>query len=222
MCGRYNLSATPDALEAFYDELGGFYRPWTARYNIAPGQNVPVIVMHHGARVLTEMHWGLIPHWAKDRRIGYRMINARSETVFEKPAFRTLIRQSRCLIPATGWYEWQQGADGHKQPFHIQLPAQQPFAFAGLWTRWQAADGEAINSCSILTTQAHADIAQLLERMPIAFTAVQQPDWLNPAVTEAGEIRTLMVSTQAHYTAYPVSSYVNKTANGGQDCIVGV
>ena len=220
MCGRYNLTIGEDSLQDFYDTLGGsFYKMGGPRYNIAPGQSVPVVVMRRGIRELRPMHWGLIPSWAKDKRIGYKMINARSETAHTKPSFRVPIRKARCLIPATGWYEWQKQTDGTKQPFNIHLPHDKPFAFCGLWARWEPEGAEPIESCTILTTEAHKAIKGLHERMPVVLQAKYREKWLDPANTHAADLLGLMQQTETEYTAYRVSPMVGKPANNGPECV---
>jgi putative SOS response-associated peptidase YedK len=220
MCGRYNLTIGADSLQDFYDTLGGgFYKMSGPRYNIAPGQAVPVVVMHEGQRVLKSMHWGFIPHWAKDKNVGYKMINARSETAHTKPAFRVAIRKSRCLIPATGWYEWQKRADGTKQPFNIHLPHDTPFAMAGLWTHWQPEGGDPIHSCTILTTSAVKALSGLHERMPVILKPDYRAKWLDPNNTHADDLLQLMQNTETNYMAYAVSTMVNKPANDGPECV---
>jgi putative SOS response-associated peptidase YedK len=218
MCGRFSLTFTSRDLREYFD-LGNEL-PLAPRYNIAPSQNVATIRRENGARVLRELHWGLIPFWAKDRKIGYRTINARAETAHKSPSFRAAFRSRRCLVPANGFYEWDK-AGGTRQPYFIHLVDNKPMAFAGLWERWQEkAQDAVVESCTILTTDANDFMARLHNRMP----AILQPDdfdlWLDPKVQQVERLRPLLKPAASGILAiYPVSSYVNKATHEGAECL---
>lgn len=177
------------------------------RYNIAPGQDIPVVTRNTGGREISAMRWGLIPHWAGDEKIGYKMINARAETVNEKPAFKSSFRRRRCLIPASGFYEWKR--DGKvKQPVLITLPGQRLFAFAGIWEHWDAPDGRTVYSCSIITTEAAKKVAHIHNRMPVMLTGEKEYEtWLS--LDEPPVLRHLMQPYGGELQIYPVSTRVN-------------
>jgi putative SOS response-associated peptidase YedK len=175
MCGRYTLTAEAETLQrAFQLETVEGYTP---RYNIAPTQHVPIIT-HEQRRALTWVRWGLIPSWAKDPSIGATLINARAETLDEKPSFRESFRRRRCLIPADGFYEWAK-AGAQKRPHYIYRPGRALFAFAGLWDAWKNPQGEWVRSCTIVTTDPNDLIRPLHHRMAVMFTPEQADAWLD-------------------------------------------
>ena len=217
MCGRFYLDVPADELMSHFGlELAPALEP---RYNIAPSQSVPVILNGARGRELRMLRWGLIPFWAKDEKIGYRTINARAETVDSKPAFRAAFRHRRCLIPASGFYEWQVGADG-KQPYCIH-PRQRPlFAFAGLYEHWQDGTGKVVDSCTILVTQANDRIQPVHDRMPVILSAEHYPAWLDPQTKDPALLKPLLKSAPAEEIAlYPVSKRVNSPRNDDVGCI---
>lgn len=176
MCGRYTFTQLPENETVNPDGVDtGWLRP---RYNVAPTNYCPVFPAQDPERAYL-YRWGLIPHWAQDEKIGYRMINARSETVHEKPAFRTALAHGRCLVWADGFYEWQKRGKA-KQPFRITLASGAPFLMAGLSARWQAPDGQVIHSFTILTTTPNALMADLHDRMPVILSAQGARQWLDP------------------------------------------
>lgn len=211
MCGRYELHAHPAAIAlAFGLDV---VPPLAPRYNIAPMQDVPVVrVNAAGARELAMVRWGLVPRWAKDASIGAKMINARGETLKEKPAFRTAYRRHRCLVPADGFYEWQFGPDGKsKRPMRIAMADGATFAFAGLAERWLAPDGEPLDTCTIVTTEANGLIRALHERMPVIVPPAAYARWLDPAT---GDPADLVASYPAGAMRFhPVSTRVNAVRN---------
>lgn len=224
MCGRYTLTHELDALV----ECFGFTAPETElnpRYNIAPGQEAPVVVWDPeggggiGARRLRLMRWGLVPFWARDASIGARMINARAETAAEKPAFRQAMRRRRCLIPASAFYEWRKQPEG-KQPYAIRFRDRRPFAFAGLWERWEPAGDEPLESCTILTTAPNALVEPLHDRMPVILDPSRYDDWL-----ASGELATelreglLVPHPPSDMEAFPVSRRVSNPANDDPACL---
>ncbi len=226
MCGRFILTASPDVLA----EQVGLEPGWAAavggvpaRYNIAPSQ--AVLVFRNAAeeqgefRQATRLRWGLIPFWAKDAKIGYRMINARSETVADKPAFRAPFRHRRCLIPADGFYEWQKQGKT-RQPFCIRMQDEAPFAIAGLWERWQGPDGEDIESCTVLTCEPNALLQPIHDRMPVILQADDFERWLDPELQRARDLLPLIRPADPKtMKAYPVSTRVNSPKADGPDCI---
>lgn len=178
------------------------------RYNIAPTQSV-IVVGDDGKRYLKQMKWGLIPSWAKDPSIGNRMINARVETLAEKPAFRAALKKRRCLIPADGFFEWQK-LGKVKQPVRIVLKSREPFGFAGLWEHWTSPEGEEVLSCTIITTEANEVLRSIHNRMPVILMQVAESIWLDPQVQEPEKLLPLLrqyPSDQMEF--YPVSREVN-------------
>jgi len=192
-----------------------------ARYNIAPMQDVPIIRRGPtGLRELVEVRWGLVPRWAKDPAIGNRMINARAETLAEKPSFRTALKRHRCLLPADGFYEWKQTPSGGKQPIHIGMKDGAPFAFAGLFERWLSPAGEVLDTCTIITTQSNALLAPLHDRMPVIVAPDAFDRWLDVANEDTAELFTPYPAEAMTY--YPVSPRVNSVRNDDAKLIVRV
>ena len=208
MCGRYTLIMLADIQRLF---------PWLskspdhggARYNIAPSQSVAAITDGDPGH-LQSLHWGFIPHWAKDPAIGNRMINARAETLAEKPAFRDAFRSRHCVIPADGFYEWRRDAAGAKTPMHIRLKSGKCFGFAGLWEDWHDDDGHAIRSCTIITTRANALLKDIHDRMPVILRESDWSRWLGPSTDPAKDFADILAPFPAdEMEAYPVSPAVN-------------
>ncbi|MBI4504596.1 MAG: SOS response-associated peptidase, partial [Chloroflexi bacterium] len=195
---RFDLS--PQEIATATERLGPLFRP---RYNIAPSQPVLTIVAD-GAEV---MRWGLIPGWAKDPSIGDRMINARAETVAEKPSFRHALRRKRCVVLADGFYEWRKDATGRKLPFCIALEDEAPFAFAGLWDAWRDLEGQVIRSCTIITTTPNALMASIHDRMPVILLPEAEALWLDQRVDDPARVLPLLAPYPAeHMRAWEVSS----------------
>lgn len=218
MCGRYSLYLTyRDLLEIFGLDENGSFEP---RFNIAPSQDIPAIRKDGNGRRLVLLHWGLIPFWAKDAKIAFRTINARSETVHKMPSFRTAFRQRRCLVPASGFFEWKR--EGKiKQPFHIRRRDGQAMAFAGLWEYWEdPKDKTVIESCSILTTRANEEISQIHDRMPVILEPEDLDLWLDPGEHRLDKLQPLLRPAEdGQLILEPVSSYVNNPRNEGEKCI---
>jgi putative SOS response-associated peptidase YedK len=209
MCGRYELHAHPAAIALAF----GLSAPpeFAPRYNIAPMQQVPIVrVNAHGARELAMVRWGLVPRWAKDPSIGAKMINARGETVRDKPAFRTAYRRHRCLLPASGFYEWQ-AREGAKQPMHVAMLDGAPFAFAGVAERWLGPDGEPLDTCAIVTTEANALLAAVHERMPVIIAPADYAHWLDPTIADPADVIAPYDAAAMRYV--PVSTRVNAVRN---------
>ena len=219
MCGRFTLT-DPDADIAVQFGLPEI-PDIPPRYNIAPTQPVAAVRLRAGeqTRELVMLHWGLIPFWAKDPKIGARMLNARSETAAEKPSFRAAFRRRRCLVIADGFYEWQK-QNGTKQPFFIHMRDGRPFAFAGLWEHWQGPDASVIESCTLLTTEPNDFLRPVHNRMPVILNPADYELWLDPEVQEADQIQHLLHPYPAQeLDAYPVSTFVNRPANDSPTCI---
>ncbi|MCB0168708.1 MAG: SOS response-associated peptidase, partial [Anaerolineae bacterium] len=179
MCGRYSLKANAQKLAEAFVDYASVPTDMPPRYNIAPSQ--PVAVIANNDRHQVEFfQWGLIPSWAKDPKIGNRMINARSETLAEKPSFRTAYRRRRCLVLADGFYEWRRNPDKSKTPMYIQLEEQAPFAFAGLWEVWHSPQDDTILSCTILTTEPNDLMTTIHNRMPVILPRDAYAQWLDP------------------------------------------
>ena len=217
MCGRYTLS-TPGAAVAELLELG--QAPQLApRYNIAPTQESAVVRLAGGHRSLDHLRWGLVPYWASEPGIGNRMINARSETVTDKPAFRDSFRRRRCLVPADGFFEWRRTPAG-KQPYLFRLTDGGPFAFAGLWDRWVPHDGPPIESFTVLTTRANALVEAIHDRMPVILPPQHHHLWLDPRKSERTRLSALLQPLPADaMTVFPVSTAVNRSAHDEPECV---
>ena len=187
MCGRYELHTQPATIALAF----ALAHPpeIRARYNIAPTEQVPIIRLNEaGARELSQVKWGFVPFWAKDPSIGSRTINARAETVATAPAFRSAFKKTRCLIPASGFYEWQKRDGTTKQPMHIGMKDGAPFAFAGLWTTWGAKDAEQLVTCTIITGEPNELVAPIHNRMPVILAPGDFDRWLDTAAPDAGEL----------------------------------
>jgi putative SOS response-associated peptidase YedK len=220
MCGRFTLAISPDQLREAFPWLEAAEAP-PPRFNIAPSQPVAVIP-NEGERRLDYFVWGLVPSWAKDPKIGSRMINARAETVAEKPSFRAAFRRRRCLIPASGFYEWKaEPGSKRKTPHYIQLKSGQPFAFAGLWENWFSPDGSQLLSTAIITTRPNDLVVDIHNRMPVILPAAAYDAWLAPGEADPGELMPLLAPYPANeMQAYPVSTLVNNPANDSPECVL--
>ena len=217
MCGRYAQSTDPKKLaKEFKVAKVPNVEP---RYNIAPTQEVLGVSESPDGREMTFYKWGLIPSWAKDASMGARLINARSETVQEKPAFRAAFKQRRCIIPADGFYEWQR-TQGRKQPFFFRMRDERPFGFAGLWERWEGEGGQAINSCTILTTEANEVLRPVHDRMPVILHPDEYEVWLDTDVRKLDLIKEMLRPYPAEeMMGHPVSTQVNSTGSRGPELI---
>lgn len=211
MCGRYTLVHSPDQLGLIFQVEFG--RPYELRFNIAPTQHLPVIVARREARWARTMRWGLIPHWSKDEKIGARLINARSETAATLPSFRGPFQKHRCIVPASGFFEWEKTADG-KQPYYIKPKDGSVLAFAGLWDRWTASADTVIESFTILTTEPNEVVAPLHDRMPVILSHDAIDSWLHVDPRDAKTLRTLLAPCSNDLLeTHPVSRRVNRPAN---------
>ncbi|MFC3211989.1 SOS response-associated peptidase [Planomicrobium okeanokoites] len=221
MCGRFALYADYKViLERFSIEQASFdeneYEP---SYNIAPSQLIAAVVSDGNKNRLGKLKWGLIPPWAKDAKIGYKMINARSETAAEKPSFRNAFKKKRCLIIADSFYEWRKDEEG-KTPMLIKMKSEEPFAFAGLWESWESPEGEPIHSCSILTTKPNGVMASIHDRMPVILSKEAEKIWLDPNVQDIEMLESVLKPYEdGEMEAYQVSEEVNSPKNNKADLI---
>jgi putative SOS response-associated peptidase YedK len=219
MCGRYTLATQLDLLaDRFGFETGSVsYQP---RYNVAPGQDMPVVISDGGGR-LAMMRWGLVPYWAREESIGYRMINARAETLAEKPSFKKSLQSRRCLVLADGFYEWRKQLPGkRKTPMRFVLRNRRPFGFAGLWDSWRQPDGEPLRTFTIITTSANEIVRPVHDRMPVILRPEDEDLWLN-GESEGSEVLTNLLRPFAAelLEAYEVSWEVSSPSNDSPACI---
>ena len=222
MCGRFARYSLSRELERFFNAHSPDFE-LQPNYNVAPTQEIPVIVIHEDERHVKKRHWGLVPFWAKDISIGSRMINARVETVTSKPAFRAALKQRRCLIPANGFYEWK-GKAGNKQPYYFHLPSGEPFAFAGLYEVWEdkeaPSETDPYKSCTIITTDASDSVKNIHNRMPLILKPEAYDEWLDPENKEPGRIEEVLKKRSVkELKRYPVSKLVNQVGNNKRECI---
>jgi len=221
VCGRFKLTSPPAIVADVFGVDASV--ALTPRYNVAPSQNVAAIrIDASGRRTLAMLRWGLIPSWAKDPAMGNRMINARAETVAEKPAFCRAFAERRCLIVADGFYEWQRGSGGRKVPYLFSPADERPFGFAGLWEAWRRGD-ETIESCTILTTAARGVVARIHERMPLVVPSTHYAAWLARSGAAVGSddlLADLLASSPtSSFADRRVSSYVNNPRHDDPDCL---
>lgn len=225
MCGRYALlTSTPEIARIL--GLDGEWETLVPRYNVAPTQQMPVArAAKDGTIELLPMRWGLVPFWAKDTKIGNKLINARSETAAEKPSFRAALRQRRCLIPADGYFEWCKQASGDKQPYYIRSSQNSPLFFAGLWEQWRnSEDATVLLSYTILTTAAGASLEAYHHRMPVMIETGQREPWLRLPPENKRDIDALLAQQIDHsqgleFLVNPVSKAVNSPRNDDERCI---
>jgi putative SOS response-associated peptidase YedK len=216
MCGRYLFSLFQEEIAKNFNAEVHFDA--TPRYNISPGQDVAVLVLDGEERRVELFRWGLIPFWAKDIKIGYRLINAKSETIFEKPSFRVAAKNKRCLVLADGFYEWKKTED-EKIPMCIRLKSQKGFGFAGLWETWKSPKGEELKSCTIITTESNSLLETIHNRMPVIVEEKFQDLWINPEVSDKEELsKVLKPYPSEEMEAYSVSRLVNYPSNDRPEC----
>lgn len=209
MCGRFSFSPLAKILEDRFDvKTDSSYKP---RFNVAPTQKVAVIT-NNNPEIVSYLQWGLIPFWAKDKKIGNKLINARAETITEKPAFKNSFKRKRCLVLSDGFYEWKKINSKEKIPYRILMNDESLFAMAGLWDSWKDENGETIDSFTILTTTPNKLMAEIHSRMPVILPREHEKTWLGDSSPE--ELEKLLVSyPESEMTAYPVSKLVNSPAN---------
>jgi putative SOS response-associated peptidase YedK len=211
MCGRFVITSAPEALRQVF---GYIEQPnFPARYNVAPTQPIPVVIEQNGARHFRLMRWGLLPSWVKDPRKFTLLINARAETVQEKPAFRNALRRRRCLIPADGYYEWQSFGE-RKQPYFILPRAGAPMGFAGLAETWMGPNGEELDTVAIITAQATTAMSVLHHRVPVTIAPDRFGEWLDCSADDATDVMHFVTApADGTFAWHPVSMAVNKVAN---------
>jgi putative SOS response-associated peptidase YedK len=219
MCGRFTLTVSGETIADFF---GLTEVPTLApRYNVAPTQALLAVRVPapEAPRQAARLRWGLVPSWAKDPRIGNQLLNARAETAAEKPAFRTALRRRRCLIPADGFYEWQQRG-GAKQPYCFRLSDDRLFAFAGLWERWQDPSGQTLETCTVLTTEANELVRPIHDRMPVLLARNHFADWLDPNLQDSVRLLAMLRAYPAEeMRAYPVSAWVSNPRHEDSRCL---
>lgn len=219
MCGRYTITVTFEELLAYFaleETTAPFHTP---RYNVAPGQLIPAVINDGEQLRIGQLKWGLIPSWAKDAKLAYKMINARAETVHERPAYKGPFQRKRCLIPADGFYEWKATHDGGKQPMRIALHSRPIFSFAGLYDTWISPEGEKISTCTIITTEPNTLVKDIHDRMPVILPEEDEHKWL-----EHGQHPEVLHAMLKPYDvddmyAYPVSPRVGNVKNDSEECI---
>lgn len=219
MCGRFALYSDPRTLARHFGvEVPADLRP---RYNVAPTQTIPILRQEGQGRQFALARWGLIPHWAKALETGYSTINARAETVAAKPAYRSAFRYRRAIVPADGYYEWRSVPGSKaKQPYFIALRDQEPMAFAGLWERWRSPEGEDLESCSIIVTEANELMRPIHDRMPVILAPAAWAAWLDPNAKDIMALQGLLKPFPAEaMMAWPVSPRVNNPRNDGPQCL---
>jgi putative SOS response-associated peptidase YedK len=217
MCGRYVITSPPDAIRALfgYGELPNF----PPRYNVAPTQPIPIVRLADGKRTFALMRWGFIPAWVDDPKTVSLLINARGESVLDKPAFRNAMRRRRCLLPADGFYEWRAGES--RRPYFVRAKSGAPLAFAGLWETWTGPNGEELDTAAIVTTRSTRALAAIHERMPVIVAPEAFDRWLDCAVVEAEEAAALIApAPEGLLEHYEVSPAVNRVANDSAGLIV--
>ncbi len=219
MCGRYTLAVQLDLIADRF-LLKRVDAKETFRFNIAPTQLAPVIHQTDTGRTLTMMRWGLIPFWAKDESIGNKLINARAETLAEKPSFKRSLERKRCIVPADGFYEWKKSKDGKtKTPMRIVVGQGDLFGFAGLWDRWKSPNGESVESYTIITTEPNKFVSPIHNRMPVILSKDIEDQWLDPEITKPELLTPLLVPYKGEMKAYEVSKSVNSPSNDSPSLI---
>lgn len=221
MCGRFTLTTSSDVLASEFKVQKTEASRLVARFNIAPSQPVALVLAdaQPGSRKLDHAIWGLIPTWSKDPTIGARLINARSETVLEKPSFKASFLHRRCLIPADGYYEWKKEGAG-KRPYYFRKKSGRPFALAGIWSDWEDGDGGQIRTCAILTREAEGPVRAIHDRMPVLVEPEARDRWLDPRLSTPAESAALLAGPPpVNWEIYPVSQWVNDPRHDDSECV---
>ncbi len=219
MCGRFVSSSPPDEIAQYFDAVNDVPEALEPNYNVAPTQDVYAVLADGGVRKVESLHWGLVPFWAKDPKVGNRMINARAETLATKNAYKRALQKRRCIIPADGFYEWKVvPGQKQKQPMYINRPDGEPLAFAGLWEVWRNKDvpGDELHSCTIITTSANDTMAPVHDRMPVLLPPSAWDTWLNPEIDDVELLGKFLVPAPNELIELrPVSTEVNNVRNQG-------
>lgn len=219
MCGRFSLTAPLEEIIEFFNIVNGDELDYEISYNIAPSQNVFSIVSDGVNNRGGFLRWGLVPSWADNPSIGYKMINARSETIDEKASFKTLLKRRRCLIVGDGFYEWKRDAQGNKRPFRMVHKDNNLFAFAGLWDRWEK-EGTVLHTCTIITTKPNEIMKEIHDRMPVILPEDAQKIWLDRNIQDTNQLKHLLTPYAAEeMIAYEVSPLVNSPKHNQVECI---
>lgn len=218
MCGRFTRRVDRKTVAADFGLALDQVPELDPRYNVAPTQDILIVRQRSGAREAALARWGLIPSWANDMKIGYQLINARAETLASKPSFREAFKRRRCLVVADGFYEWQKTRK-QKQPYHIRLVDDEPFGFAGLWETWHAPDGEVVESCTIVTTDANELVRPLHDRMPVILDRSRYAEWLDEKADPTTLGGLLIPFPAGRMSVSPVSTFVNNARNEAPACI---
>ncbi len=205
MCGRFSVLVDYHAAKERY--LASVRYEFRPSYNISPGQTIPAVIYEDGP-VIEGLKWGLVPHWARDPGIGSRMINARSEGIQDKPSFRRAFRESRCLIPASGFFEWKKP---DSVPYYFRLKDQNLFSFAGVWSAWKPPEGEPLRSCAIITTSPNSVVSGVHDRMPVILPRESEKDWIEPGTDQAALLAMLRPYPVSQMEGYRVSRQVNSS-----------
>lgn len=222
MCGRFTNEATEKNIKSEF-KVGRINNvSFDARYNIAPSQMIDAVLESDAERILTQLKWGLIPSWAKDGTIGNKMINARAETLAEKPSFKNAFKSRRCIIPASGFYEWAKKGTQAKQPFYFYLKEKQVFGFAGLYEEWTDKEtGELVESCTIITTEANEVLNPVHDRMPVILKPENYDLWLDQKEKNTDRLQNLLIPFPANEMAsHPVGKAVNSPSYDSPELIV--
>lgn len=221
MCGRYATTLPPEMLLELFKLLGEVIYP--ERYNVAPTQPILAIWEQEGRREGHLARWGFVPHWVKDPRTFPLLVNARAESMAEKPAFRDALRHHRCVVPVSGYYEWHTGADKKKQPYYITLADDAPMALAGLWSTWSGPDGEEVDTAALITVPAGPDVTHIHDRMPAVLGMDQVDAWLDTRSVEARAARQLILPLpEGRLKSHPVSTRVNSARDDDPGLILPV
>lgn len=219
MCGRFTLFTDIEEIKERFDIQGSFDEEYQSSYNIAPSQSVLSVINDGVRNRLGYLRWGLIPFWAKDEKAGYKMINARAETIAEKASFRNAYKKKRCLIIADSFYEWKKTPE-RKIPMRIKLKNHAPFGMAGLWESWKSPEGISIYSCSVITTVPNELMTSIHDRMPVILKPEDEKDWLNPSINDPAYLQQYLKSFDSEQmVAFEVSTDVNSTKNNSPNLI---
>lgn len=219
MCGRFTLFTDIEEIKERFDIQGSFDEEYQFSYNIAPSQSVLSVINDGVRNRLGYLRWGLIPFWAKDEKAGYKMINARAETIAVKASFRNAYKKKRCLIIADSFYEWKKTPE-RKIPMRIKLKNHAPFGMAGLWESWKSPEGISVYSCSIITTVPNELMTSIHDRMPVILKPEDEKDWLNPSINDPAYLQQYLKSFDSEQMeAFEVSTDVNSTKNNSPNLI---
>ena len=224
MCGRFTLFADfQEIIDRFDIEAAIQEELYTPSYNVAPSHSVLSVINDGRVNRLGFLKWGLIPSWAKDEKIGFNLINARGETIMEKPSFREAYKKRRCLVIADGFYEWKRHEDKTKTPMRIKLKSEGLFAMAGLWERWKSPNGQIVYSCTVITTEPNELMSTIHDRMPVIFKPEDEKIWLDHTISDSKQLNKLLRPLPADLMeAYEASGFVNSPKNNSPDLIWGI